>query len=99
MFFKHPDTHTVSDGYQIPQFNKILLAVQKAHSRVPQIGIVHWDFTIDHKGMPVLIEANMRYGGAWVIHIAHGIGIFRDDTIEILEYIKDKRRRFPFSYK
>lgn len=99
VFLKHPDTHAVFDGYQIPQFNKVLLAVQEAHSCVPQIGIVHWDFTIDYKGMPVLIEGNMRYGAAWVIQMAHGIGMFGDDTTEILEYIKDRRRRFPFSYK
>lgn len=99
VFFEHPDTHTVFDGYQIPQFNKVLLAVQEAHSHVPQIGIGHWDFTIDHKGTVVLIEGNMRYGGPWIIQMAHGEGLFGDDTDEILDSIKEKRRRFPFSYK
>ena len=57
------------------------------------------DFIIDYKGTPVLIEGNMWYGSSWLIQMTHGVELYGDDTAEILESIKEKRRRFPFSCK
>lgn len=38
----------------------------------------------------MMIEANIRGGGIWVIQMAHGCGVFGDDTAEILKFISNK---------
>lgn len=99
IFLEHPDTHTVFKGYQIPLFKNVCSAAYEAHSHIPQVGIINWDFTIDHDGNVVLIEGNMRYGSCWLIQMAHGVGMFEDNTADVLEYLKNKRKEYPFNYK
>ena len=94
-FEKHPDTGLVFATHKIEHFDKVLLAAQKIHEAVPQIGIVNWDFTIDESGEPVLIEANCLGGGIWVIQMAHGIGPFGEDTEEVLQWMKFMKRLKP----
>ena len=99
IFTEHPDTHVEFKDYQIPLFKKVGSAAYEAHARIPQIGIINWDFTVDHDGKVVLIEGNMRYGSCWLIQMAHGVGMFEDNTADILRYLKNKRKEYPFSYK
>lgn len=48
---------------------------------------VKWDFTIDDRGIPLLIEANLRGGSIWMSEMAHGCGCFGDKTSEILSWL------------
>ena len=102
-FTVHPDTNLAFEGYKIENFDKVLIAAKKLHSLVPQIGVYHWDFTINTNGIPVLIEANTECGGIWVAQMAHGCGVFGDLTPEILLWTgkmkrmsKSKRQEFAF---
>ena len=87
-FKEHPDTHLKFEGYQIPLFPEVLKAAYRMHGAIPQIGCINWDFTINKEGEPVLIEANMKDGGVWVVEMAHGHGPFGEKTAEILRWIR-----------
>ena len=94
-FEKHPDTGLVFATHKIEHFDKVLLAAQKIHEAVPQIGVVNWDFTIDESGEPVLIEANCNGGSVWLIQMAHGVGAFGKDTEEVLQWMRFMKRLKP----
>ncbi len=87
-FKEHPDTHLKFAGYKIPLFPEVLKASYRMHEAIPQIGCVNWDFTINKEGEPVLIEANMKDGGIWVVEMAHGRGPFGKRTGEVLRWIR-----------
>lgn len=102
-FTEHPDTKLKFKGYNIELFSKVLDAAIRAHSYIPQIGNINWDFTIDMEGNPVLIEANIIGGGIWLFEMAHGCGIFGERTPEILRWVRvmkdlrtTERARFMF---
>ena len=40
--------------------------------QLPEIGVVNWDFTVDHNNNPVLIEANIGGGSIWLTQMANG---------------------------
>lgn len=87
-FKAHPDSGLVFDGYKIEGLEKVISAAKAVHEQIPQIGSVHWDFTIDETGAPVLIEANISFGSIWIMLMSHGCGAFGDLTPEILEWVK-----------
>lgn len=108
-FTIHPDSGTVFDGYKIDLFPRVLEAAERLHMALPQIGVVNWDFTIDDKGEPILIEANMRNGkqsgSIWLVEMAHGSGAFGENTAEVLRWLrlmkktpKEKRYLYEFGY-
>ncbi len=90
-FIVHPDTNLTFEGYKIPYMDKVTDSAIKMHSSIPQIGVCNWDFTIDKDGEIVLIEANVydgKTGGSiWLPQMAHGIGAFKDNTAQILQWI------------
>ena len=88
---EHPETHVVFEGYKIKNFDRVLTAAVKMHSAIPQIGVVNWDFTIDHEEEPVLIEANINGGSIWLPQMAWGCGAFGEDTKEILQWIRGQK--------
>ena len=56
VYYKHPDTGTVFDNYQIPHYKEVIDLVTKGASlfKFPFSG---WDVAITNKG-PIIIEAN-----------------------------------------
>lgn len=48
-------------------------------------------FSIDETGEPVLIEANINYGGVEIHQINNGL-IFGNETKEILEEVFQKKK-------
>ena len=71
--------------------------------RLPQVGVVNWDFTINSEGLPVLVEANCVDGSIWLIEIAHGVGGFKENTESVLKWIAlqkklniDERKKYPY---
>lgn len=95
-FKKHPDTEIVFKGHHIEHIEDLKANIKKIHKLLPQIGVVNWDFTIEEKGTPILIEANCICGGIIdMVQFAHGRGIFGEDTKEILRYIREEESK-PF---
>lgn len=92
-FTTHPDSGIEFENYTITGFQKVIDAARKMHWMVPQLGVVNWDFTIDDTNTPVLIEANTRGGGIWVIEMAHGTGPFGENTEEVLRWMREMKKR------
>ena len=86
----HPLTGIEFNNYYIGDVSKIKDIAIKRHKMIPQFKIISWDLTINNKEKPTLIEANLFGQTIWFIQIAHGTGIFGEDTEEMLEnYRKD----------
>ena len=97
-FTEHPDTHLKFNGHKIKNYPDVIKAAEKMHEAIPQVGIINWDFTIDKSGTPILIEGNMAAGGIWLAEMAHGKGLFGDDTAEILQWTR-KMKDMSFSQR
>lgn len=95
-YTKHPDTKVSFDGYLIEKFPIVLEAAIKLHSAVPQIGIAHWDFTIDDNEEVVLIEGNFNFGSVKMCQVSHGRSPFGKNTASILKWIR-KMKEMPIS--
>ena len=103
---EHPDTHIAFEGYKIPYVDKLINAAKKMHMLIPQLGCYNWDFTLNEKGNPVLIEVNIVGGSIWAAQMAHGKGVFGDKTAEVLQWLKfmnklpaHERKNFLFGKK
>ena len=88
MYERHPDTQLVFEGHKIVGMEKVIDAAKRMHASIPQVGVYNWDFTINEKEEPVLIEANTSEGAIWVIQMAHGKGVFGDKTEDVLKWIR-----------
>lgn len=88
----HPDTNVKFEGYKIENFSNVLDAAKKCHMVIPQLGVINWDFTLDNEGKAVLIEANICGGSIWLIQMAHGKGVFEENTEEILDWMHYMRK-------
>lgn len=89
----HPDSGVVFANYNVAGFDQVVNAAKNMHNMLPQLGLVNWDFTIDETNTPMLIEANTRGGGVWVIEMSHGTGPFGDNTEEVLRWMREMKRR------
>lgn len=86
----HPDSGLPFKGAQLPGISAVVETAERLHGRLPHIGIVSWDFTVDEAGQPVLIEANLRGQGVWFPQIIHGAGLFGDRTGAVLRQVQGK---------
>ncbi len=87
-FTTHPDTNVVFKGYSIKSFPRVLEAAKKMHTAIPQLGVVHWDFTIGRSGEPILVEGNMNGTSVQLIQRPSGKSAFGDNTAEILQWMR-----------
>lgn len=90
-YYEHPYTKVVFSDIVLPSVNKVIEAAYEVHVRLPHIGIISWDFTVNRDGDPVLIEANLRNQGIWFPQIIHGKGAFEDNTEKILKLLRELR--------
>ena len=90
-YTKHPDSGIVFSEYKIPYMQKIIDGAIKLHSKVPQLGIISWDLTLEKNGEVILIESNLREGSIDMAQMAHGCGIFGENTASILQYLSKKK--------
>lgn len=89
---KHPDTKTLFQGYKIIGFHDAINTAIELHKLFPQIGVYNWDFSLNENNEPILIEANMRFGGIWIFQMAHGKGPFGERTPEILQWMREMKK-------
>ena len=104
-YTKHPDTQLVFKGYVIPNVDKMIKAAIRMHELLPQIGLCHWDFTLDINGEAVLLEMNLGTGGIRPAQMSHGKGLFGKNTAEILQWTAKmkklsftERKKYGFGY-
>lgn len=85
----HPDTGIVFENYRITGAGKQIRDIaKKLHCRVPYLGIISWDLTIDSDGIITLIEMNTTGQSAWFCQMVNGEALFGDDTGKMLEMIR-----------
>lgn len=83
-FLTHPNTNVRFSECKCENIKKVIEAAHKMQAMLPQIGCIHWDFSIDENEDVVFLEANVRYGGFWLPQMAHGEGVFGENTEKIL---------------
>ena len=95
-YAKHPDSGIIFSDYKIPYMQKIIDSAIKLHSKVPQLGIISWDLTLGKNEEVILIESNLSGGSIWLAQIAHGCGIFGENTAGILQYLSKNKMAYEF---
>lgn len=94
-FDRHPDTGLVFEGYRIPLFPEVQLAARRIHEMLPQLGVIAWDFTIDEDGKPLFIEMNLMHPSVELQQMAHGKGLFGENTAEVLRWLRLMKKLKP----
>ena len=87
-FEEHPDSHITLLDYEIPGFDRLIDVAHRLHARVPYLGLVSWDLSLDKNGIPVLIEMNTMRQSAWFCQMVNGEPLFGENTSKILEIIR-----------
>ena len=88
----HPDSGISFEGYKIPMVPEMQEIAIKLHERIPQLGMVSWDLTIDNQKRVTLIEVNTRDQAVWFPQMVNGESIFGDNTPFFLEMINKNKR-------
>lgn len=60
-FIRHPDTQTIIPGFEIPEWDKVLMLVKEASKLIPEVSLVGWDIAISTDG-PTIVEVNHMPG-------------------------------------
>ena len=84
---KHPDSQIIFSSIRLPAIPDVIQAAYRVHSRMPHIGIISWDFTVDKDANAVLIEANISGQSIWFPQIVNGKGAFVEYTSSVLRRI------------
>lgn len=92
-YFVHPDSGVEFKGYLVPELKEAICAVELAHQKIPQIGMISWDVVVNKSGEIIVIEMNVRGQSVWLPQMAHGKGAFGENTEEILTWIKNNRNK------
>ncbi len=86
IFYAHPDSKIEFKGYSVPELKVALEAVERIHQRLPQLGMISWDVVVNEHGEAIIIEMNVVGQSAWLPQMAHGIGVFGDNTSDVLTW-------------
>lgn len=88
-FERHPQGF-IFDGYEVPEFSKVINTVKVLAQSIGCFRLVSWDMGVDEEGDAVLIEANMRKGGINLHQFDNG-PLFGDLTQRILDEVFRKQ--------
>ena len=91
-FKEHPDSHVTFEGYEVGggKFDGIIELLKLKHGRMPHLGILSWDITLDKDAKPIIIEINTTGQSAWFCQMVNGEPLFGENTAEMLKLIKHK---------
>lgn len=93
VYTQHPNSGVVFENYEIPNFDKVIDAIKSVALRYCRIGkMIAWDFSIDERGNPVMIETNMCGVDNSYFQMANG-PVFGDLTDQIIEAVKNNPRK------
>ncbi len=84
-FIGHPNGETLKDK-KIYGVKGVLDAAIECHRQLPYMGIISWDFAINEKGEPILIEFNLKPQGL-DLHQRENGPIFGDMTVCVLDEV------------
>lgn len=87
-YYSHPNSNLVFKGYEVPELNMALSAVEKLHQRILQVGMISWDVVVNDKNEVIIIEMNVLGQSVWLSQMAHGVGAFGENTADILKWVK-----------
>lgn len=91
-FDAHPDTGVVFEHYEVPGAGiQIRKAAKKLHARIPLLGFISWDLTIDRNGDITVIEMNTAGQSSSLSQRTNGESLFGNNTAAILEMIRKRR--------
>ena len=88
----HPDTDITFCGYAVRNFDKCLAMARKLHALIENMDIMSWDFTINQNEEPTFIEMNTLCQSPWLPQMAHGVGIFEENTERMLRKLRERTR-------
>lgn len=81
----HPDTGIIFENYKIPRVNDMIKFAKENHYRIPHMGCIAWDFTVDEDGYIVLIETNINCPSIWFPQYTTGEAFFGENTVKMIE--------------
>ena len=87
-FDKHPDTNVIFENYKIPKINEMIEITKKYHHRIPHMGIIAWDLTLDENENIVIIEANISCPSIWFPQYVNGEAFFGENTEKMIRMLK-----------
>ncbi|MBR0119998.1 MAG: hypothetical protein IJM01_07725 [Eubacterium sp.] len=82
VYREHPELGYDLKGIELPGIDKVYELIKNAHPGFGKFRIISWDFAIDEKCEPVLIEVNLALGGTANIQACSG-PLFGDKTAEV----------------
>ncbi len=88
-FTAHPETGAPVGGRQLPQFREMVASCLSLHERLPQLGIIGWDVTLDAAGAVRVMELNTGQPDIKFIEMSQGptLGAF-----EVERYVPGRRQ-------
>jgi len=55
---RHPETGAAIVGHRVPNWGEVLSVAKRAHCSFPRAELIAWDFALNERAEPVMIEAN-----------------------------------------
>lgn len=96
-FEKHPDSGIIFEGYPIPAFKELCSVVTSLATRFYGFSrLISWDLAVGVNGSPMLIEANMTFGGVDIPQIANG-PLYGDLTKDVIKEVFSNKRNIWLS--
>lgn len=77
-------------------FKRVIGLIKEKHGRMPHLGILSWDITLDENANPVIIEINTTGQSAWFCQMVNGEPLFGDNTADMLKLINQNNREYNF---
>jgi hypothetical protein len=71
-FTTHPETGAVIRGRLIPCFREMVASCVELHDRLPQLGLIGWDVTLDATGNVRMMEVNTGQPDIKLIEMSQG---------------------------
>ena len=88
-FDRHPYTDVLFEGYRIGGAGeKLRETVAWLHARVPWLGILFWDLSIEGEGRITLLEVKATGQSTWFPQRITGQTLFGEDTPDMLRLIQ-----------
>ncbi len=75
---------TAIKGIKLPNFDKAIEVVEKAHEQLAHFGLLAWDVTFDEQGIPLVIEYNLNGMGLFYYQLVSG-PMFEEHTEELVK--------------
>lgn len=90
-YTKRPVSGVEFEGHLLSRVPDIAQVAIQMHKYYPTLKFISWDFTVDANNNIVLIEVNLYSQSIWLAQMAHGCGIFGEDTAEMLQLVSKKK--------